>query len=268
MRLWSIALLSLLVSCLHPPRAASPTHFRVMTWNIRSGNGNLERTGETIRALKPDLVGLQEVDVHWAERSAFVDQADSLGAMLHMRVGFARIYRLPADSGRPPREFGVALLSRFPITRFTNDTLTRLSTQAPHPVPTPMPGLLDAIVDVRGAPIRVLNTHLDYRRDAAVWQTQVAEMLRELDASPLPTIVLGDMNARPDAPELAPLLQRLRDAWSSAAGSGVTYPADAPNERIDYILVTDRFQVRAASVPVTDASDHRPVVADVELARP
>lgn len=238
---------------------------RAMTYNIRSGNGNLAGTAEAIRALAPDVVALQEVDVHWAERSGFADEATELGARLHMNVRFARIYSLPGAAGQPPREFGVALLSRFPITSFRDDTLTRLSTQEEHPVPTPMPGLLEAEVDVHGVKVRVFDTHLDYRRDPRVREQQVQEMLRHIDASPVPTLVFGDMNAAPEAAELAPLLQRLRDAWTAGRGPGFTYPAEAPTERIDYILVTPQFRVRDASVPVTQASDHRPVVADLEL---
>jgi endonuclease/exonuclease/phosphatase family metal-dependent hydrolase len=218
--------------------------------------------------VNPDLVALQEVDVHWAERSSFVDQAAMLGSRLGMTVRFAPIYRLPplADSS-PPREFGVALLSRYPISRWSNDSLTRLSTQEPNPTPRRMPGLLDVTVDVRGAPVRVLNTHLDYRADPAVRTAQVQEMLNVLARSSLPTIVCGDLNAPPNASELAPLRQRVRDAWTDSASTGLTYPAEQPTKRIDYVLLTKHFRVRLTRVPETLASDHRPVITDIVLLR-
>lgn len=241
---------------------------RVMTYNIRSGNGDLARTAEAIRASGPDLVSLQEVDVHWAERSGFVDQASELGNRLHMQVRFARIYHLPGTgSAQPPREFGVALLSRYPIIAWRNDTLTRLSTQEKEPVPTPMPGLLEAEVDVNGTTVRVFNTHLDYRSDPRVRQQQITELLGYIGEPSVPTLVFGDMNAKPDAPELQPLLQRLHDTWSASDGPGPTYPAEAPVERIDYVLVSRQVRVRSAAVPVTEASDHRPVVVDLVIDR-
>ncbi|HEX6536475.1 MAG TPA: endonuclease/exonuclease/phosphatase family protein [Gemmatimonadaceae bacterium] len=250
--------------CATTTRHTRGTALRVMTYNIRSGNGNLDGTAAAIRASAPDVVGLQEVDVHWAERSGFADQAAGLAERLGMHVRFARIYRLAGTSDtQPPREFGVALLSRYPIVRSRNDTLTRLSTQEASPMPTPMPGLLEATIDVHGTPVRVFDTHLDYRRDPSVRARQVREMLAYVGESAVPTIVLGDMNATPDAPELQPLLRRLHDAWAGAAGPGDTYPAEAPSKRIDYVLVSGRFHVRAAAVPATDASDHRPVVVDV-----
>ena len=132
-------------------------------------------------------------------------------------------------------------------------------------MPSPAPGLLDALLDVRGHPVRVFNTHLDYRKDPAVRTQQVREMLGFIDDMSVPTLVFGDMNAAPDAPELQPLLTKLHDAWSGSAGPGFTYPADVPRERIDYVLVSPQFSVQGARVPETQASDHRPVVAELVL---
>jgi len=264
-----VALCALSAACVSLRGATRSVPLRVMTFNIRSGNGDLDGIASAIRAVSPDIVALQEVDVHWAERSNFVDQASALGDRLKMQVRFARIYRLPgATAVQPAREFGVALVTRYPIVRWSNDSLTRLSTQDPNPVPTPMPGLLDATIDVRGNLVRVFNTHLDYRSDPSVRRTQVAEMLAYINAASERTIVFGDLNAKPNASELQPLLQRLQDAWPAVSREpGLTYPAEAPTDRIDYILVSRNFSVRSAYVPATQASDHRPVVVDLVLDR-
>jgi endonuclease/exonuclease/phosphatase family metal-dependent hydrolase len=251
------------------PSSTHSTPFRVMTYNIHAGHGDIDRTAATIRALSPDVIGLEEVDVHWADRSGFVDQASRLGELLGMSVRFAPVYELPgATADAPKREFGVALLSRYPIEAWENDTLTRLSTQAENPVPTRMPGLLAATIDVHGTRVRVFVTHLDYRKDPAVRRTQVAEMLARIGSADSPTLLLGDMNASPDAAELQPLFVRMHDGWLTAAGPGFTYPADTPTERIDYILVSPNAKVDTAFVPdVPAASDHRPVVVDVSFGR-
>jgi endonuclease/exonuclease/phosphatase family metal-dependent hydrolase len=249
--------------------AASHQALRVMTYNIESGNGNLDRTAGSIRRAAPDLVGLQEVDVHWAERSNFVDQAAALGASLAMEVRFARIYQFPGqDSTKPMREFGVALLSRYPIVAWTNHPLMRLSTQQQNPVPAPLPGFLEARINVAGSEIRVFNTHLDYRSDPSVRAQQVREIIGFIGDSPVPTLLLGDLNAKPDAPELQPLLRKLDDTWPLSAGDGFTYPATAPVRRIDYVLASKHFLVRSASVEESLASDHRPVIVNLVLASP
>lgn len=269
-RIAGVGLLAALAGCHRPSIApASPDlPLRVMSWNIAAGHGNLDSIATGIRAAKADLVALQEVDVHWDSRSNFADQAQVLAERLGMQVCFAPIYRLPAaEAGRPVREYGVALLSRFPITAFRNDTLSRLSTQERTPVPAPAPGLLHATVAVRGIPVRVFNTHLDYRGDPTVRVRQVAEMLAIIGASDDPTLVFGDFNAPPTAAELQPLLRRFRDAWTGGAGDGFTYPADAPVRRIDYVLTSSHFQVISARVPESTASDHRPVAVELVLPR-
>ncbi|HEY7234294.1 MAG TPA: endonuclease/exonuclease/phosphatase family protein [Gemmatimonadaceae bacterium] len=266
-----------LVACASAPRATPSstargvpsTTLRVMTYNIHAGHGDIDRTAATIRALSPDIVGLEEVDVHWADRSGYVDQASRLGESLGMHVRFAHIYDLPGPSAdAPKREFGVALLSRYPIVTWENDTLTRLSTQTENAVPTRMPGLLAATIDVHGARVRVFVTHLDYRKDPSVRRTQVAEMLARIGAVDSPTLLLGDMNASPDAAELQPLFARIHDSWLTTAGPGFTYPADTPAERIDYVLLSPNGNVDTAFVPsVPAASDHRPVVVNLSFGR-
>ena len=255
-------------SCRLAARAGPDVMLRVMTYNIASGHGDLDRTAATIAAEAPDLVALQEVDVRWDARSQFVDQATALAARLHMEVRFAPIYQLAgATVGALPREFGVALLSRFPIVRWVNHPLTRLSTQQPNATPTPMPGFLEATVTVRDVEIRIFNTHTDYRPDPGVRVRQVAEMLATIGEHAMPTLLFGDLNAPPDAMELQPLLAALHDVWPASSGPGLTYPAIAPTKRIDYVLTTNQFRVIKASVPDTDASDHRPVVVDLVVSR-
>jgi endonuclease/exonuclease/phosphatase family metal-dependent hydrolase len=115
--------------------------------------------------------------------------------------------------------------------------------------------------------VRVFDTHLDYRSDPSVRQRQVTDMLSYIGESSGPTLLFGDLNASPDKMELQPLLARLRDTWPPSAGAGFTYPADQPRERIDFVLASSHFRVRSASVLATLASDHRPVVVDLELVR-
>lgn len=232
-----------------------------MTYNIQAGAGDLTRIAEEIRAMDADLVALQEVDVHWHQRSSFADQATALATSLGMQMRFAPIYRLAGSEGRPPREFGVALLSRHPIESFRNDSLTRLSTQEANPVPSLQPGLLNAIVNVRGHRVRVLTAHLDYRANPSVRQAQVLEIARVINAAE-PTILAGDLNATPDAAELQPLFRLLADVWPDSS-PGFTYPASAPTKRIDFILVSNHFSMREARVPAAAAADHRPVIASL-----
>ncbi|MFI7388875.1 endonuclease/exonuclease/phosphatase family protein [Streptomyces sp. NPDC049813] len=264
-----------------PPAAAAPRHhgsvpLRIASYNVHFGSGmdnvfDLDRQEAALRALHADVIGLQEVDVHWSARSQYRDTARELADRLGMRVSFAPIYSLdPEAAGRPRREFGVAVLSRYPVRTAVNHPITRLSTQDPNPVPALAPGFGEVTLKVRGVPVQVFVTHLDYRPDPAMRVAQVADtrriMANERRASPgARQVLLGDFNAPPTAPELAPLWQELRDAGPAEGG---TFPAAAPVQRIDYVAVGKGVRVRSAAVPdERTASDHRPLVAELALRR-
>ncbi|MFI2760564.1 endonuclease/exonuclease/phosphatase family protein [Streptomyces echinatus] len=256
------------------PAAAAPhgprVPLRVATYNIHAGAGqdnvfDLERTAAAIRDLDADVIGLQEVDVHWGARSDYTDEARELAGRLHMRIFFAPIYDLPADTADGPRrQYGVAVLSRFPVRDAQNHEITRLSTQTPDPVPAPAPGFAEVTVKARGTLVHVYATHLDYRADPSVRRAQADDMLAVLAEDRGSKILLGDFNAEPDAPELARLWGPLRDA---APDGGKTYPAVGPVKRIDVVAVSPDVTVARTHESATAASDHRPVVADLLLRR-
>jgi endonuclease/exonuclease/phosphatase family metal-dependent hydrolase len=248
---------------------------RVATYNIQAGTGmdrrfDVDRQIETLRALDADIIGLQEVDVHWSARSQWRDLATEIADGLGMKVFFGPIYDFdPLAEGRPRRQFGIAILSRYPILYAENHSITRLSTQVPNPQPESAPGFPEVVVNVFGAHVHVYSTHLDFRGDPRIRQMQVADMLRIMSKDEgRRQILLGDLNARPNAPELAPLWGYVGDAWL-AGGSGpeMTYPTSAPDRRIDYVTVSPRVTVRSVRVPYTVASDHLPVVADLIVTR-
>jgi endonuclease/exonuclease/phosphatase family metal-dependent hydrolase len=255
-----------------------PVPLRVATYNIHAGAGHdnvfdLDRTEATLRALDADVIGLQEVDVHWSARSQWRDLITELAQRLGMRAGFAPIYDFdPLQPGLPRRQYGLAVLSKAPILSVQNHDLTRLSTQDPNAEPEPMPGFLEAVIQAGGARLHLYVTHLDYRADPALRQIEVDETLDILADDPADAnqILLGDFNAPPEAPELARLWPELTDAWAVAgSGEGRTYPTVNPSKRIDYITVSEGVGVLGAEVPsdpaLLAASDHRPVVADLAL---
>jgi endonuclease/exonuclease/phosphatase family metal-dependent hydrolase len=254
------------------PVLGDTVRLRVMTYNIHAGAGaderfDLERTARAIEAERPDVVALQEVDVEWSARSEYVDESAWLARRLRMRAYFAPIYTLAPDRpGAAPRRYGLAILSRHPILAATNHSITRLSTQVPNPVPEPAPGFPEVLIQARGARLWLYNTHLDFRTDPAVRRMQVADMQAIMARRPGRQLLLGDFNAVPEAAELAPLWSRFQDAMAAVGTpQAPTFPAAAPVRRIDYVTATVGVRVAAARVPATLASDHLPVVADIEL---
>lgn len=249
---------------------------RVVSYNIHTGIGSdgrldLARTARTLEVMDADVIGLQEVDVHWAARSEWRDQARDLAEAMDMRVFFAPIYSLdPPQTGQSRREYGLAVLTDLRILHTENHDITRLSTQGPDPVPEPAPGFPEVVVQKGNIPVHVYATHLDFRADPTVRAMQVDDMLAILDDDPegARQVLVGDLNAPPDAAELAPLWDSLTDSFAVAgSGDGLTYPAVGPTKRIDYVTVSPEIRTRHARVVDTAASDHRPVVADLAVPR-
>jgi endonuclease/exonuclease/phosphatase family metal-dependent hydrolase len=259
--LLAVALLALFVtSCRTPPKSApDPTTFRVMTFNIQHGRGldgqvNLERIAAVILREGADLVALQEVDKGVA-RTARRDLPAELAALTGMTAIFSNNFHFQGG------EYGNAILSRFPIRHWENRhyEMLRLGEQR---------GLLQATVTIAGRELLLLNTHIDYRGDDAERWLNVAEIETVARAHPgIPIILSGDFNDTSGSRVHRRLSETFTDVWAVAgAGAGDTYPANEPRKRIDFIWLSRAAAIKPlrAWVPTTDASDHRPVVAEFQ----
>jgi endonuclease/exonuclease/phosphatase family metal-dependent hydrolase len=237
---------------------------RVASFNIHHGVGldgllDLVRIAATVEHTGAEVVGLQEVDNHWSERSNFVDQATWLAEYLDMQVVFGANLDLdPLTPGAPRRQYGTAILSAYKIRSWTNTLL-------PRPAGGEQRGLLQADIKVRGTPVRVFNTHLQH--DSQVERLAQVDLIRQVLATADRSVVLlGDLNATPDSPEIGGLTDLVVDAWVTAGvGDGFTYDAATPHARIDYVMSSGDVVARTAAVVTSDASDHLPVVVDLAL---
>ena len=237
---------------------------RVMSFNIHHGVGtdgrlDLERIARVIEDQSIEVAGLQEVDRHFSERSDFVDQARWLAERLRMHVVFgANLSFDPLNPGEPRREYGTAILSRYPILEWSNTFLPKGPTSEQR-------GLLYARIPVRGVPFRFYNTHLQH--DSATERLAQVRAIRDLIGAPDESVILvGDLNATPNDAEIKEITTDLVDTWLQAGvGPGYTYDAESPHARIDYVLASGDVVARTAAVITSDSSDHLPVAVDVEL---
>nr|WP_245975491.1 endonuclease/exonuclease/phosphatase family protein [Amycolatopsis palatopharyngis] len=235
-----------------------------MSFNIHHGAGvdgrlDLRRIADVVKTARVDVLALQEVDRHWSERSEFVDQAAWLADALDMHAVYgANLDRDPVEAGQPRRQYGTAILSAVPILDSENISLPKYEGHEQR-------GLLRARIVVRGTVAQIYNTHLQHN-DAAE-RLEQAQAIKQLIAErDEPAILLGDLNALPDAPEIRTLLEGLVDTWEAGgSGEGWTYPSQAPDRRIDYILTSADIGTRSATVVTSDGSDHLPVRAEVLL---
>ncbi len=238
---------------------ASSHSLRVMTYNIHVGVGmdqklDLPRVAGVINAQHPDLVGLQEVD-RGVTRTQRIDEIAELAKLTRMDYAFA--FNLLYQGG----QYGVAVLSRFPI-RAADHRLYQNTREAERR------GFIRAEVIVRGRLLNFVTTHLDYQYDdGRLFETQ--QLLSALKDVKGPLIVVGDFNEIPAGRAYQLMRYQFGDAWIESSGNdqGFSYPTDKPAKRIDYIFIrsTDRVRAKRAWIVNTEASDHIPVVADLEL---
>jgi endonuclease/exonuclease/phosphatase family metal-dependent hydrolase len=125
--------------------------------------------------------------------------------------------------------------------------------------------LLDAIIRINGGTIELYVTHTSawgfLNRGARDLQLQCLD--KHVHASAYPYILVGDLNASPDAPEIAHFLN---GNVLQFAGDRKEPSHKVTEERLDYILADLGWQVLSAHVLDEGPSDHRPVFA--ELAHP
>lgn len=247
------------------PEQAAAVQLRIVDYNIQHGYRNGEnwedpdakpditRTANAIKALKPDIVTMQEVNQN-NRHGDYVDQPAELAKQLNLK------YYYYGDNRPDSKEkTGNLVLSRFPI-------LNKGNTILPHDTGKPR-GMVYAKLDVHGKQVRLFNTHLAH--DSASWRgKQVTAALHKIGSLAGPTLLTGDMNAKPSHPEIKKITgYGFTDTWAKVStGKGYTHPADTPNKRIDYVFASKAFSAVRGSVTNTKASDHRPVVIDVTLS--
>jgi endonuclease/exonuclease/phosphatase family metal-dependent hydrolase len=243
-------------------RAAPPPlskTLRVMTYNIHVGVGmdkklDLPRVAGVINEQHPDLVGLQEVD-RGVTRTQRIDEIVELAKLTRMDYAFA--FNLHYQGG----QYGVAILSRFPI-RATDHRLYQNTREAERR------GFIRAEVSVDGRVLNFVTTHLDYQyEDGRLFEAQ--QLLSALKDVRGPLVIVGDFNDIPAGRAYQLMRYQFDDAWIESRGTdeGFSYPTDKPAKRIDYIFFrsTDRVRTKRAWIVDTQASDHVPVVADLEI---
>lgn len=277
---------------------------RLVTLNLWGNQpplrGRLALAAKQLRALAPDVVGLQEVRPENGRDGATTAEylAGELGA------GF--VYETSLEwqdddffAGHPGGQEGLALISRHPIVEHRVKRL-------PVARRTEKRILLSALIEAPGGRVWCHTTHLHYRLDDGLAREQqvvaVDQAIKAIaDESPSGRVQLlcGDFNATPEHDEIRYLRglttlaggrTHYQDAFARIhpGAPGLTWSSENEltrplrsldiDRRIDYIFVTTRRKdgrgtIRDARVVLDErhpegycASDHYGVLADVQIA--
>jgi len=167
----------------------APSHkpIRLVSYNIKRGFGmdgrtDLNRTIESLRKLKPDLLSLQEVDKN-CDRSGSQNQPALIAKALGLEPAFQKF--MDFDGG----EYGLAVFSKFPIIKMGS-----------HHLPTGRePRFAQEIqVELDSKRVSFVGLHLDWTTPE-LRVPQATTLIRAL-TDRKHVILAGDFNAQPDSP--------------------------------------------------------------------
>ena len=242
--------------------------------SLTDGTVSPARLAEAVRALRADVVGLQEVD-RFQPRSHTADLTAQVAAAMgadHWRFvpalmgtpGGTWRAALDEDDPSPAAAYGIGLVSRWPVQSWH---VTRLPA-SPLRSPVLLPGSkqliwlqdeprvgLAAVVQTPVGPMTIATTHLSF---VPLWNgKQLRTLTADLRRLPGPRVLLGDLNMPPPFP-------RALTGWRVLARAA-TYPAWEPRIQLDHVLGSgDLPPVSAVESPELALSDHRGLL--VELA--
>ena len=228
------------------------TSLRVMSYNIQGHaamrrQDHLPKLAEVIAAVKPDVVGLQEV--HFRTRVGPDHQSEILASLTGLNHHFGRSTIM--DGG----EYGNAVLTRGTVVNA-------------HTHPLPGSGeprsVLQADIELDGIVFSFFVTHL------AAWGRllrvarlrQIAELGDVIARGSLPHVLVGDFNVPPAAEEIRVLLAHghLRVCGDAKEA---TFPMT--RQRLDYVFCDPRWEFVSSDVIRRGPSDHWAIIVDLKL---
>lgn len=269
------------------PRALDPGReseddLAVLSFNVPRWWGYLmpEKTVEMsafIDSLGPDIIGLQEAPVEYHSEAPH-HRAAPYVAVLFDSMGFRTVG--PPDSGASWTPQPV--LTRHEAIEQTNIRLKQRSEDRFSTFVT------RTQLRWRGRDFAVYNVHLrtfgerkpwrdarlplirignvipylrSYREAYRTRAWEVEEILKMIRQETIPVILVGDLNSTPYNWVHSRLTRYLRDAFEERGrGWGMTYHTRLPIFRIDYVLVSEEWEIVSADVVDAYLSDHLPVV--------
>jgi endonuclease/exonuclease/phosphatase family metal-dependent hydrolase len=240
---------------------------KLMTYNIHSGVGvdrryDLGRIRRVLNDERPDIAALQEVECG-GTGAASDDQAALLAGDRSLESSFCATR--PAGHG----SFGIGVLSAFTVVDRRHYDLSYGTRREPR-------YCLRVDLEVApGALLHVFNCHLGLGARERTYQRKrmVSDAILLSTDLRHPVVVMGDFNDRPISVVNGSLRKHFTDAFAAGGRRwGPTFKAGPIPLRLDHIYVSRNIRVLDCWVRNDEltrvASDHRPVVASVEVTWP
>jgi endonuclease/exonuclease/phosphatase family metal-dependent hydrolase len=219
---------------------------RVATYNVRSFRSGADVVAGALGPERPDVAMFQEC-----------------GSRRRLRRFAGTLEMEVASSHRPFSRVRNAVLYR-PDWRLTRVDVRELSRKTR----TLRRGFVAVHLRRMGVPLIAVSAHLGL---APGERRRHAQELTDYLAGAEGHVVVGaDLNEGPEGPAARWVCDRLFDLFTRVGrGDGATFPAHEPTARIDFLLAGEGVSAVASWVPASAmlarASDHLPVLADVDV---
>jgi len=252
---------------------------RIATFNILHGRSpdddevHADRLATAVAEIDADVLALQEVDRNQPRsRNADLTQvaADAMGAREHRFVaalsGSPGSTWFAATGEEQPDDaaYGIALLSRFPLSAWQVVRLPAIRTRVPmrfagHRLPTlvhdePRVAVVADVATPDGD-LTLATTHLSF---VPRWNRhQLRLLLRALSGRRRPLLLTGDLNMDDATARRVTGLRPL--------ANHLTFPSSEPREQIDHVLADGAVTARCSDAVRLAVSDHRALYVDLEV---
>ncbi len=229
-------------------------------WERNWLNINPQKTAEIIASTGADIVGLNEI--YNSGVPTLEKQAETLANL----------------AGYPEHAFGLAL--RFhEIKTYGNGALSKFKILESETIPVPAPvgaerrdgeneyyedrAILRLVVDICGTPVSVYITH--FGLNPLEQERMVDKLCKRIDDEKNPHILMGDFNNEPYAPVLSPIFSRMKSLAKETGNTQKTFSTYEESIQIDYIFVSEHFEIKSFTRIEANASDHYPILGEVTL---
>ena len=227
----------------------STSKLTLVTYNIHHAAGmdrriSIPRIAGVLKDADAGVACIQEVDCR-VVRSRRSHQPRLLAKALGMKAVYGATLKWPLGA-----RYGNLVLTRLPLIVAHTHNL---------PLGDEQRGVVEVHVEAPFGPIAVFCTHWGLTDDERVEQAEAT--VRYIKRAKLPALLAGDFNEGPDGRAHAILTAA---GLTRLGTSEPTYPAVDPETCIDHVYGTTHWRVEDSYAIPSLASDHRPVVVELQ----
>ena len=227
---------------------------KILSWNIWV-DCHFDQLKEFLQTTDADVISLQEVKDDDSER-------DVIGYLT--KLGYNHFFARTEQvwDGKVYRH-GPAIFSKFPIVHSEKIQLEEGDDER---------AAAYVQIDVNGTILHIFSTHLihTHQKPSSQQEAQTEKLIKNLPAENV--IVMGDFNATPESKSIQKMTKLLVDTDTEATPTWSVHPEgchkcnpQAVDTRLDYIFVSKDLKAHSFKVGDSKASDHLPILVNVEI---